>query len=73
MFSLFLYILFDAELHALLVRLVFSVFLYILFDAVLHSPLDTLVFFLFLVHSVLCRVTCTVGQACVFRVFVHTV
>ena len=27
----------------------------------------------FFLHSVLCRVTCTVGQACVFRGFVHTV
>ena len=38
----------------------------------LHAPLDTIVLTVF-VHSVLCRITCTVDQACVFLVFVHTV
>ena len=38
----------------------------------LRAPLDTIVFTVFL-HSVLCRVTCTVDQAYVFLVFVHTV
>ena len=70
----FLYILFYAELHAQLIRLVFSLFLYILFYPVLHAPLDTLAFSVFFCKYVLCSVTCTVGHRGVFRVlFVNTV
>ena len=71
-FSMFFYILFDPVLHAPLDTLVFSLFYsYCLKQCYMHRW--TQLSLPFFVHSILCRITCTVDQACVFLVFVHTV